>query len=526
MKKALSIIMALLILASMAFTAYADENTATTYTITVDNSATGHTYEAYQIFAGDIYTDDDSETVFSNITWGANVSEDGKTALGEAVDVAATITDAAAASDFAAKIEAYLTGTPATGTYADGKYTISGLAAGYYLVKDADGSQAGKDDAYTSYILKVVKDVTVEPKTTTPTVQKKVKDINDSTETVLTDWQDSADYDIGDTVPFQLKATLGDSNMSYFETYTVVFHDTMSKGLTYKELVSIKVGDSDVASDDYVLESETDGDGTTTITITIKDVKTYGATAGTNVTVEYNATLNDKANIGSLGNPNVVYLEYSNNPNQVDKNGNGYDDSTETTDEGGSTTGEKIETGKTPDDKVIVFTYQTVVNKVNGEGNALAGAQFSLYKYNETTKKWDALDVTVNDAGTVFTVVGIDDGIYKIVETETPNGYNSIDDIYFVVEATHDVESDNPALNTLSANQCDATGQKFTTGVVATFTVTHDNGSISTNIVNNKGTTLPSTGGIGVTIFYVVGGLLMLAAVVVLVARKKVSAED
>ena len=100
------------------------------------------------------------------------------------------------------------------------------------MIKDQDGSLTGDNDSYTDYIIKVVGDTTDTPKSDVPTVEKKVKDINDSTDDAMTDWQDSADHDIDDSVPFQLKATLAD-NVSSYTTYKVVFHDTLSKGLTY-----------------------------------------------------------------------------------------------------------------------------------------------------------------------------------------------------------------------------------------------------------------------------------------------------
>ncbi len=177
----------------------------------------------------------------SNIVWGSGVSEAGQTALGDAAAKAETLKTEADAKAFAKAVAPYLTtAAGSANTVTDGKYVISGLAAGYYLVKDQDGSLTGDADAYTEYIIKVVSDTTATPKSSVPTVEKKVKDTNDSTG-VTSDWQDSADYDIGDSIPFQLKATLAD-NVSSYTTYKVVFHDTLSKGLTYNNDAKVYIG--------------------------------------------------------------------------------------------------------------------------------------------------------------------------------------------------------------------------------------------------------------------------------------------
>ena len=122
-----------------------------------------------------------------------------------------------------------------------------------------------------------------------------------------------------------------------------------------------------------------------------------------------------------------------------------------------------------------------------------------------------------NDEGTTFTFTGLDDGDYRLTETETPAGYNTIEDIYFTITAEHDVLSDNPALTSLSGNA--------TTGEI-TFTSNTAEGSLSANVINNAGATLPETGGMGTTVFYVVGAALVVTAVVLLVTKKRMSGEQ
>ena len=509
-KKLASLLLALVMVFALTTTAFAEE---TTYSITINNSTAGHTYEAYQIFTGDLATNEAGNKVLSNIVWGSGVSEEGKTALQNKYDTAeaksaAGVAEAlttANAEQFAKDVASYLTSTKVTSTYdaSSESYTISGLAAGYYLVKDQDGSLTGDADAYTEYIIKVVSDTTATPKSSVPTVEKKVKDTNDSTG-VTSGWQDSADYDIGDSVPFQLKATLAD-NVSAYTTYKVVFHDTLSKGLTYNNDAKVYIGGT--KTDGFTVTSTVNADGTTTLTVSCDDVKALGAGNSSVITVEYTATLNDNAVLGSAGNSNKVKLEYSNNPNKSEAGNN--------------------ETGNTPEDTVIVFTYKTVINKVDGDKNPLTGAEFTLEKKvlktpangengTEAEYEWKTITVVKNEEGTIFTFSGLDDGEYRLTETKTPDGYNSIDVINFTITAEHEIESDNPALTSLNGD--------VTTGEI-TFTSNTTDGSLSTDVVNKAGATLPSTGGMGTTIFYVLGSVLLVGAAVLLITKKRMSAE-
>lgn len=509
-KKLASLLLALVMVLSLAVTAFADE--PTTYSITINNSTAGHTYEAYQIFTGDLATNEAGNKVLSNIVWGSGVSEAGQTALGDAAAKAETLKTEADAKAFAKAVAPYLTtAAGSANTVTDGKYVISGLAAGYYLVKDQDGSLTGDNDSYTEYIIQVVGNVTATPKSDVPEVQKKVKDINDSTDTTKTDWQDSADYDIGDSIPFQLKATLAD-NVSSYTTYKVVFHDTLSKGLTYNNDAKVYIDGTE--TNGFTVTATVNADGTTTLTVSCDDVKALGAGNSSVITVEYTAKLNENAVLGSAGNPNEVYLEYSNNPNKSE-NGNN-------------------ETGETPKDVVIVFTYKTIINKVDSENAPLTGAAFKLEKLikgkDGAAGTWTTVkEFTVDETTTSFTFSGLDDGQYKLTETKTPAGYNTIDPIYFVIEATHDATADTPALTVLKAYLTDENGNKKTevkdgeTVNIDLGTVDLTAGSITTTVVNKSGSELPSTGGIGTTIFYVLGSILVIGAAVLLVTKKRMS---
>ena len=510
-KKLASLLLALVMALSLAVTAFAAE----TYSITINNSAEGHTYEAYQIFTGDLATNEAGNKVLSNIVWGSGVSEAGQTALGDAAAKTETLKTEADAKAFAKAVAPYLTtAAGSANTVTDGKYVISGLAAGYYLVKDQDGSLIGDNDSYTEYIIQVVGNVTATPKSDVPEVQKKVKDINDSTDTTKTDWQDSADYDIGDSIPFQLKATLAD-NVSSYTTYKVVFHDTLSKGLTYNNDAKVYIDGTE--TNGFTVTATVNADGTTTLTVSCDDVKALDAGNSSVITVEYTAKLNENAVLGSAGNPNEVYLEYSNNPNKSEAGSN--------------------ETGETPKDVVIVFSYKTIINKVDSENKPLTGAAFKLEKLikgeDGAADTWTTVkEFAVDGTTTSFTFSGLDDGQYKLTETKTPVGYNTIDPIYFVIEATHDETADAPTLKTLNAYLTDANGNKQTemkdgeSVNIDLGTVDLTAGSITTTVVNKSGSELPSTGGIGTTIFYVLGGVLVLAAVVLLVTKKRMSGAE
>lgn len=533
-------IAAVMILA-MGVTAFAAQRGGDTgeqpaYTITINNDKDNgnHTYEAYQVFAGDLA---EGSSTLTNIEWGEGVNDttllaalqadetlkgyftDAKTAE----DVAAALAAEAFQNDnnltqaFAKVVGANLSGTVAgESTKSEQAYTITVNEQGYYLVKDKNDSLDKETAAYTRFILQVVKDVTVNPKTDIPEVVKKVKDVNDSDADLnnvgTATWQDSADWDIGDDVPFQITGTMP-TTLADYGTYSYKFTDTLSKGFSFNNDVKVyKVpaqGERTEITGFFQVDAgaydETNG---TTITITCNDVKEAGVTAADDkIVVEYTAKLTENAVIGSLGNPNKVYLEYSNNPN-----GTG--------------------TGKTPEDGVIVFTYKVDVNKVDEERNPLEGAQFTLEKYNAATAQWEPKTLVTSNkggkTGVVFTATGIDDGWYRLVETKAPADYNKIEDIYFTVEANHVTSGDLDQLDlqSIAASQTDDAGKKLEgEEVKATFGTLTDEGSntlgVTTDIENKKGTVLPETGGIGTRIFYVVGAILMIGAVVLLISRKR-----
>lgn len=481
-KKLASFILAFAMVMAIAMPSVvmADDNGS----ITITDANAGHTFEAYQIFTGKV-----SGNTISDIEWGSGVNDEGKSKLGSAKDNAEKLKNEIDAKDFAYKVAKYL-GTAAGTSTRDGEnYKIENLAPGYYLVKDKDGTVPGAE-TYTKFILKVVGTAEVEVKSEVPTSQKKVKDTNDTTG-ATTDWQDSADYDIGDQVPFQLTGTVANDFSDYKGAYKLVFHDKESPGLTFnQDTVEVKVDGTKIEAG-YTVKT-TGLEDRCSFEVVFDDLKQIGSVHnGSVITVEYTSELNTKAEIGSAGNPNEMRMEFSNNPN-VEQNGT---------------------TTHTPWDKVIVFTYKTVINKVDPDRNALKGAKFTLEK-RVGENQWVEKDVVKNTDGTTFTFKGLDDGVYRLTETETPEGYNTMNPnpLEFTISATHDVTNDNPQLLNLS-------------GIAETGDVTfvHNlvDGSLTTDIVNKSGSELPETGGMGTTVLYAAGTLVILAAAAFLVMKKK-----
>ena len=252
LRKMLALLLSLTMILAMGLSVSAegdDDASSDTYSITITNATEEHTYSAYQIFKGDLSTNGNDEKVLSNIKWGDGVNATDSIAGKTLIEAVKEITDFEECSDaksvaevlknantktvdaFAAVVAKYTSST-AQGTSSDlnnGKYTISSLNAGYYLVKDAliDGT---KWDAVSKFMLEVVGDAVVTPKSSVPSVEKKVKEKNDST-VDATGWQDAADYDIGDEVPFQLTGTMP-SRLGDYTSYSYTFNDTLSKGLT------------------------------------------------------------------------------------------------------------------------------------------------------------------------------------------------------------------------------------------------------------------------------------------------------
>ena len=391
---------------------------ATKVTVTDSSGDTAeHTYTIYQIFTG-TYSKDvtTSEETLSNIGWADNfdsenllkdtefanlLESDVITLAGKSVaEISKLMGEKCATPAQAEKLARILGKHVGTGTPID-KTNGANVDAGYYIVKDTytadDDAESGNDKPSSTsfHMLGVISgtgELPIATKKGLPSFEKKLKDVNDSEATVAdtnpTDWQDSADYDIGDSVPFQLKATLP-SDYNRYTKYKMTFHDDFTAAETkevfdlpedtnFKVYIDIDGNSKYDASKDVLLAKKADGSGDYEVTVdstnakfdlTIDDLKKVVLgektikDGTTNVIVEYEAKLNENAVLGEKGNWNEAYLEYSNNPNYS----------------GSGDTGEDT-TDKTPVDKVVVFTYETDINKVDPASKPLAGAKFTLYK--------------------------------------------------------------------------------------------------------------------------------------------------
>ena len=468
-------------------------------TITIDGATAGSEYVAYKLFDAT----DDGNGHFSytvNSKYEAVLKEvTGKTSGAEIVKYLNGIKDnAAAVREFADKVYAKVKDMTVDYTAANGVFAE--VDQGYYLIAQ---TKIGTNEAYSLVMLGTAgkKALTVTPKTGVPTFEKKIKEKNDSTG-VESDWQDASDYDIGDKVPFKLTGTVSDKYDNY-KTYYYAFHDKMDDTLQFNSnSVVVKINGNEIDKSKYTLNTTT-SDGCT-FEVIFNDLKTVSPTKPENVTVEYTATLKDTAKLGSEGNFNKGKLEFNNNPYYEGE-------------------GKPEKPGETPWDEVVVFTYKLIANKTDGQGNALAGAGFTLYKFDKDTNAYVKVKEIEAGKTTKFEFTGADAGKYKLVETTVPDGYNKADDLVFEVKGTYEAVNKTDPLKAPTLTKLEIFDEKGNsiTGEDKVFTTNLAAGTATTNIKNLTGSELPSTGGMGTTVLYAAGTLMILAAAAFLVMKKK-----
>lgn len=576
-------------IAPMAMTASAEGEE--TYKITVGENYTGytgdkatHTYEAYQIFTGTVIKDEQGLPTgkLEGIAWGSAIDTDkvygelAKITIGtgeeeknpfkngdSAMDSAAAVASALGSATDDSELAKKFADTIATCFKLDAQVTevseTANFAGGYYLIQDkSDSPDKGTDEsgavigAKTRYILKVVGDAEINPKSGVPSVEKKVVENVKASEILYengaykaTDGKlnDVADYCIGDTVPFELIGTLPDAYDDY-KSYFYQFNDTL--GTQFDTPTNVKVfavnstGETDITSNFTVSDPLTN-----TFTVTCNDLKKIESiTKDTVIVVRYNAVLNNTAEIGLPGQENKVDLTYSRNPNYK---GEGVD----TPDD---------DKGKTPEDKVIVFTYELDVTKYLDTKNTTAGVDKAGFKlYNSDSTKVATLDennkitgwteITEDNKATAgtevkttangtFNFIGLDDGTYTLVETTVPNGYNKMDDLSITINAATAnnqgwMGSPSDALTALELNHGETpvytanSDMQDTTGEDGNVIKKADKlGIVRDDIINKSGSTLPSTGGMGTTIFYLGGGAMVAVAGVFLITKKRMGKSE
>ena len=467
-KKLASLLLTLVMVLALTVPAFAAN---TNGTITIENPVDGETYSIYRMFDLESFNTEaqaysykitDAWREFVTTGDGAKyftVDEQGYVTMKEGVTVQDNSEEAAALAKEALAYANSKKLTPAaTLPGTDGSYVASGLTLGYYLVDSSLGALCG--------LTTTASDATIREKNQEPTVDKQVKEGSA--------WGETSDAKIGDTVEFQTTIHAKSGAKGY------VLHDKMTEGLTLKQ-DSIAVAGA-VKDTDYTVAFGT-SDGCD-FEITFKQAYLDTITADTDIVVTYSAVLNEKAVISTGSNDNETKLNYGDGSNT-----------------------------ETEWDKTTTYTYKFDLVKTNGENTLLSGAKFKLYDA-ETGGSEIALVKEANgdyrvataeeknaegfvpaeiEAGKVV-IKGLDTATYWLEETQAPDGYNR-------VEGRIQVQ--------ISGANLDATmdGDTWTAGGV--------------KVENKTGTELPSTGGIGTTIFYAVGGMLVLVAVVLLVTKKR-----
>lgn len=676
MKKIVSLALALIMALAMTTTAFAADNHVHVITVTGNGDDKGtHSYEAYQIFAGDLadnpeyrkltceskeedhnhvdacYTIDSTKQkyILSNIVWGSGVdgsallsalhtsgSDDSEAITEFKTKYAKELSECKSAADVAKFISTFASSTAnksedidvfasivskhltndcyqnGNGTDGDSsKIYVNG--SGYYFIKDMDSSLVGQEDAaYTRFLLQVVGDATVVVKSEVPTGDKEVYLDEETT-------GDANNASIGSHVSYKITSKV--PNHVGYNYYYFIMNDTLSEGLTFDgvESVAVKVGDDTLeqGTDYYVY---TENVSPYTFRLAFADIMKY--TVDADIVVTYSATINDKAIVGTTGNPNTWNLQYSNNPDDTfdGERPDGEDTPGLPADE------ENEALGQTPDEKTLTYVTELDITKYANEAvaaNLLAGAEFTLtgiskqvvlseveyyrlataedtnkearyyllldgtyttevpkdtkwveigvgtaetekgyikdasgnyivptdqkaYVGETLYKKVKGTDSLYADPNTTYVRVvedkisyvdmpisiemttGADGkisfkdlgaGTYTLTETVTPDGYNTIDPITFTIafkgpETVNDgTEKCEWSIDWEDAKDTGigSDGNGFATGIFAA------------NIINKSGSLLPSTGGIGTTIFYVVGGILVIGAGILLVAKKRMS---
>lgn len=562
MRKLTSIILALVMAFSMTITAFAADKTSN---LTINTTA-GHTYSVYQMLTGDVSGLTNGSGTLSNAKAGANLKS------GTSVD-----SFVAAVKD---KQDAEL-GDAAYGfVEGEAKYTVSGTGSsvttpvddGYYLVVDTytkgDNPTDGSDTV-SRYMVAVVGDTTMEPKVSTPSIDKKIID-TDANAAIDGGNKKTDTAAIGDVIEYEVTGAV--PNTEGYKYYYYVVHDTLSNGLTLnQDSFVVKIGDKTLTkgTEYYVYFDESSN----SFELALEDLKKLvdtadnGVNVGSAISIKYTATVNDNAAIGIDPNTNTAKLEYSNNPGSSTRN--------DATDKPG-TPKPGTATGEGPELVTKTYVTELTILKVDEDGNKLAGAEFTLTgenlnkvivetnttfrkatqdetpeyykltngtytktapstasegedgynadKYESTTPEYVRVTSvttsteatgrpkkivgTVNDEG-YLTFTGLNAGTYTLSETKTPVGYNTMADITFTISATQSGST------TLVGGNITWSSDK------TEIKLDEANGIFDTTIVNKRGTTLPSTGGMGTTLFYVIGAILVIGAGILLITKRR-----
>ncbi len=561
-KRILSIILCAVMLLGLSVSVMAADPT-TTVTIT---GVSTHEYKGYELLNASVGSGKFAYTInpkYKDIIVDALQVIDPAFPDGEADDVIieriAAISTPEDMNHFSNAIYRAIQDDPATYTHdAYWASATTDLDQGYWLIAHVADLSGSTTETNSVVMIDTVGDeaVTIAAKPDRLNDEKLVDDENDSIKAPVSgnedgeEWNTSADYDIGDLVPYEITGQFP-NDVTQYKYYSFKIVDTASAGLTYKpdtfqlyvNGVLRTLGVKGAADKDFWYEIDT-------ATNTLYVYPAYGYTTNAGVdkeankdnggdflktfptgtdhsdinsstfTFNYSCLLNENAIVGGTGNKNEQKIVFSNNP---------YGDTF----------------GETLPNIPVVFTYTFIVNKVDTSGNPLAGATFALEKFvavdtegrsddqmvtagyfkhpmANSWGKWVVVDrLTVSgEKNHVFSFKGLDDGYYKLVEKEAPAGYHKIADLEFHIVATHG--PDVGAGGAIKVLDLKAT---FKNSALPNIDGDETNGTLTVNIENRTGSELPSTGGMGTTILYIAGAVLVLAALVILVAKKRVASE-
>ncbi|MBR6044437.1 MAG: isopeptide-forming domain-containing fimbrial protein [Ruminococcus sp.] len=545
---------------------------AATSTVSVSSEAatSTHTFKAYPIFLGDVDANgkiaapSTEGTAFTNSQLAGLLGVDSTEVPDLAAALEAMQSNSTEAKNFAAGLGALLeqnnAGTDITAAGAE-------LAPGYYLI--VEENTVPENNVLNAQILKVVggESLTIAPKTSAPTLVKKVgeekavvdEDYGSSGDYVF---NDVADHSITEEVPFKIIATLP-ANIAEYKAYMYKITDTYDDGLTIDD-TSIEVmidgtpvyqagaAGSSLNATEHGLTVTVD-ETNRKIVVNFVDITAYGVAADSVVTVTYNGCLNSSAAVATAYELNGAKLTYSRDYNN-DANWTGFGEKDEeTSPENPGTPGtpkedednpdnpngqeEKNNGGDTPEDKVILYTYQLIIQKTNGQspitGEAAQAATFfvrnSAGQYIEVDENGkvtgfsdDETPIALDAAGQL-NIIGLDDDVYTITELTPPTGYKLPADPvstvtitggivttqewadFTAVESTYDVEEQEIAVTGSNIGSANA----------------EEAGTYTADISNAPLGTLPETGGIGTTLFYVLGGATAAAAGTILIVRRR-----
>lgn len=557
-KKLLSLLGALLLALSMTFTGF-----AATIAIESDSSAinvSGKTFQAYRILELKVETVGEKESYLYSVPesmkdFYADYFKLDKTATGFDQQVVEKIaglddnsTELLSFADAALAAAKRASISPVSSQESNGSVTIDvENNLGYYVIENVKTA-----DVVSSLLLESVgENLTVKLKADAPTIDKQIEETAEDGTTSL---NETNSVSVGDTVNFKLTSHVPD--MSGYSTYTYYVTDTLSGGLTFNNDVKIMVGETPLQNTDYTVKTEPANPDNEPVKLTIDlgDLKKLFANSddvGKTITITYSATLNDHAVIGTEGNSNSAALTYSNNPNDA------------------------AQTQTTPEKKTYTYTTGIKLTKVDQDGKVLSGAKFTLegtginkvatvtYTYTEdpagsyyllktgtytTTPPKDetkdnyaegtprynqtkALDWkeyktdkkvtgTVNNYG-LLEFDGLAAGEYTITEMEAPSGYHILaHPIELTITCTEPTDPD------VDANCTWKVAATYAGANLDESKVTVEDGIINLTVENATGTELPSTGGMGTTLFYIIGSVMVIGAAVLLIVKKRMSAED